>query len=87
MPDLAARFRVQDHAHWQQIFRRSASQRRKVGIQREEILHRTQDCRELLVVLEVTDLERARQYFLSPESQQRQQESGSQDIVVYAPAG
>ena len=87
MPYLAARFRVQDHAHWQQIFRRSASQRRNVGIQREEILHRTQDSRELLVVLEVTDLERARQYFLSPESQQRQQESGSQDIVVYAPAG
>ena len=87
MPYLAARFRVQDRARWQQVFDRSAPQRREVGIQREEILRSTQDPEEFLVVLEVTDLERARQYFLSPESQQRQQESGSQDIVVYAPAG
>ncbi len=76
MPLLLIRHRVADYAAWSTVFAEQEIVRRANGSRGERILHADADPREILVLLEWDDLERARLFVDSDDLQGAMRRAG-----------
>ena len=85
MAFVVVRGRMEDFAGWRKRFDESAASRRSGGIKSEQVLRQSDDPQETLVLFEVDDVQKARQFLESEETRRRRQESGVRDVRFYYP--
>jgi hypothetical protein len=81
MPHLLVRHRVADYARWRPIFDDHASFREQHGSTGGQVFRNADDPAEVVMLFEVSDLDRAREFVRSDELKEAMQSAG----VVGAP--
>lgn len=81
MPYMLVRHKVADFSAWKRVFDSHRAAQRKAGLRVERVLHNLDDPNEVVLLFEVTDLEKARGFVNSPEVPEAKGQSG----VVDAP--
>ncbi len=79
MPYLLVRSKIQDYAKWKPVFDEHAPTREAMGSKGGYVFRNADDPNELLVLLEVEDLSRARQFAQSDDLRQAMQRAGTTD--------
>jgi hypothetical protein len=79
MPYLLVRHKVEDYARWKPIFDADAATRRASGSQGGRLFRNASDPNELVILFELADLEKARQYTQSEELRGEMQQAGVAD--------
>jgi hypothetical protein len=79
MPYLLVRHKVEDYARWKPIFDADAATRRASGSQGGRLFRNASDPNELVILFELADLEKARQYTQSEELRGKMQQAGVAD--------
>jgi hypothetical protein len=79
VPFLLIRHKVVDYAIWRQVFGEHEITRRANGSQRGRIFHNAADPREVLILLEWDDLERARLFTDSDDLREEMNRAGVTD--------
>ena len=79
MPYLLVRHKVEDYARWKPIFDADAATRRASGSQGGRLFHNASDPNELVLLFELADMEKARQYTQSEELRGKMQGAGVAD--------
>lgn len=79
MPFMTVRHEVQDYAAWKQAFDEHAPMRREMGSKGGYILRNADDPNELIVMMEVEDLDKARAFAASDELRQAMERAGVAD--------
>jgi quinol monooxygenase YgiN len=76
MQHVLVRFKVQEYARWRAVFDENAPTRAAQGMGNGHVFRNSSDPNEIIIVLEVTDLQKARAFVESPELKQAQQRGG-----------
>ena len=76
MPHLLVRHRVADYASWRPIFDDHASFREQHGSTGGEVFRNADDPAEVVMLFEVSDLDRAREFAGSDELREAMQSAG-----------
>jgi hypothetical protein len=76
---MLVRHKVADLSSWKRVFDSHAAAQQAAGLRVEKVLRSLDDPNEVVLLFEVTDLEKARGFVSSPEVPQAQQESGVVD--------
>jgi len=79
MPYLLIRHKVEDYAKWKPVFDDHSSARKAVGSKGGYVFRNANDGNEVVMVLEVDDLERCRQFVESEDLKEAMQQSGVSD--------
>ncbi len=79
MPYVLVRHKVQDYAKWKPVFDEAADSRKAMGSRGGYLYRNADDPNELVVLLEVADLAKARQYVQSEDLREAMQRSGVAD--------
>jgi hypothetical protein len=79
MPHLLVRHRVEDYARWRPIFDDHAAFREQYGSRGGHVLRNADDPAEVVMLLEVDDLERAREFVGSDGLREAMQSAGVVD--------
>jgi uncharacterized protein (DUF1330 family) len=76
MPYLMVKLSVEDFAKWKDTFEGLESDRINAGSKGGHIFRNVDDQNQVVVILEMEDLDRAREFLGSPQTQQAMQEAG-----------
>ena len=76
MPHLLVRHRVEDYARWRPIFDDHASFREQYGSKGGQVFRNADDTAEVVMLFEVGDLDRAREFVGSDELREAMQSAG-----------
>ena len=76
MPYLMLKISVEDFAKWKDTFDRIEPERINAGSKGGYIFRNVDDQNQVVLILEMEDLDRAREFLGSPQSQQAMQEAG-----------
>ena len=79
MPHLLVRHRVEDYARWRPIFDDHASFRGRYGSTGGLVFRNADDSAEVVMLFEVDDLDRAREFVGSDELREAMQSAGVLD--------
>ena len=79
MPYVLIRHKVQDYAKWKPGFDEDGANRRGAGFKGGYVFRNADNPNELLVLLEVDDLSKARQFVQSDALRQAMQQAGVTD--------
>ncbi len=79
MPYLLVRHKVQDYAKWKPIFDQHGATRQASGSRGGQLFRNANDPNELVILFEVDDLEKARQFAESDDLRQTMQRAGVAD--------
>ncbi len=79
MPYILVRHKVADYTKWKPVFDAHATSRQASGVQGGYLFRSTDDPNELFLLLEVTNLEQARQFAQSEDLRQAMQRGGVVD--------
>lgn len=79
MPYILIRHKVNDYTTWKSGFDDHGGARRAAGSQGGYVLRNADDPNEVLILLEVDDLNRARAFAASDELREKMQEAGVAD--------
>lgn len=80
MPYLLIRHKVEDYAKWKPVFDDHSNARKAAGSKGGYLFRNANDGNEVMIVLEVEDLERCRQFVESDDLKETMQKSGVADI-------
>jgi hypothetical protein len=84
MPLLIIRHKVKDFADWKREYDAHAGARDKAGLTNGRVTHSVDDPNELVLIFDVTDLERAKAFGASDELRTAMQNAGVSDMpTVY----
>ena len=81
MSTLIARVTVKDYGSWRQAFDTGQSRRAAVGLSNPQVFRSADDGNELIVVFDVSDLKKAKEFAVSPERKAMLEKNG----VIGAP--
>ncbi len=76
MPYMMVKISVEDFAKWKDSFDRLGSGRINAGSKGGYVFRNIDDQNQVVVILEMEDLDRAREFLGSPQAQQAMQEAG-----------
>ncbi len=76
MPYLLIRHKVEDYAKWKSEFDKHGDARKASGFKGGYIFHNADAPNEVLVLMEIEDMEKARQFAQSEEVRQAMQRAG-----------
>ncbi|NIM95614.1 MAG: cyclase [Anaerolineales bacterium] len=79
MPYVLIRHKVEDYAKWKPVFDEHGEARRASGSKGGHLLRNIDDPNELVMLFEMDDLEKARQFVQSEDLRQAMQRSGVSD--------
>ena len=79
MPYVLVRHKVEDYTTWKPMFDEGEMGRRAVGSKGGYVFRNADDANEVFILMEVTDLEQARQAARSEEMRQSLQRAGVAD--------
>ena len=79
MPYMLVRHKVRDLAKWRPLFDEHASVRKEFGFTGAQIFKNADDLNELVILFEVQDLERARQFSQSDNLREVMERAGVSD--------
>jgi hypothetical protein len=73
------RHKVADFAVWKDVFDSHLTAQEESGLRIEKVLRNVEDPNEVILLFEVTDLEKARAFVSTPEASEAKQRSGVAD--------
>ncbi len=79
MPHLLVRHKVADFERWKQVFDSHAAGQRAMGLRITHVMRNFDDPAEIVLLFEVEDLEKAKQFVNSPQVPGAQRDSGVTD--------
>ena len=79
MPYVLVRHKVEDYTTWKPMFDEGEQGRRALGSKGGYVFHNADDANEVFILMEVTDLEQARQAAHSEGMRQSMQRAGVVD--------
>jgi len=80
MPYMLVRHKVSDLAKWRPLFDEHATVRKEFGFKGAQAFKNVDDPNELVVLFEVEDVERARQFSQSDELREAMERAGVSDV-------
>jgi hypothetical protein len=86
MPYTLVRRRSDDYERWRAVFDDGEAARREAGIIKEIVFLNVDDPNDALVLQEVEDVERAREFDASPRSRERRRNAGIVEDALYLEA-
>lgn len=79
MPWTLVRHKVADYSTWKPVFDEHASARREVGSKGGYVFRSADDPNEVIILIEVADLERAREFAESDDLRETMERAGVTD--------
>lgn len=79
MPYVLVRHKVADYARWKPVFDEHSAARKASGFKGGHLFRKADDPNELVILLEVDNLEKARQFVQSEDLRKTMQRSGVYD--------
>lgn len=79
MPYVLVRHKVEDYAKWKPVFDEHGASRKASGSKGGYLFRNADDPNELVILLEVNDLEKARQFVQSEDLREAMQRGGVSD--------
>jgi uncharacterized protein (DUF1330 family) len=79
MPYILIRHKVEDYSKWRPVFDEHGAARKAIGSKGGYLLRNTDDPNEVVMLIEVDDLEKARQFVQSEDLRQAMERSGVAD--------
>lgn len=79
MPQVLIRHKVSDYAGWKRLFDEHSATRASYGSQGGRVFRNADDSDEVLMLLEVEDLDRLREFVASPELRETMSKGGVTD--------
>lgn len=79
MPYVLVRHKVEDYVKWKPVFDEHGATRKASGFMGHHLFRNADDTHELVILFEVDDLERARQFVRSEDLRQAMQRAGVSD--------
>lgn len=76
MPYVLIRHKVEDYARWRPVYDENDPPRDKYGLKKGKLLRNTDDPQELVLIFEIEDEERAREFLGLKELRQTMKRSG-----------
>jgi len=80
MPQLLVRHKIADYAKWKPVFDGHASMQKAAGITSGRLFHSADDASEIVILFEVQDIERAREFTQSEDLKKAMEQSGVVDM-------
>ena len=79
MPHLLVRHKVADFDRWKRVFDSHAAAQRQLGLRVTHVMRNLADPSEVVLLFDVDDVEKAREFVYSPQVPDTQRESGVTD--------
>ena len=79
MPFILVRHKVRDYAHWKPFFDADDAKRQQAGLRVQSVMRNADDPQELVILMEVDDLGKAREFSQSPGLREIMEKAGVVD--------